>query len=145
MLAVLASVSGCSEDFWLGKKRYLSVEQTAGVVSPKSSEYAGERFYLVQVVQLGELRRRASLTYLGTDERFHYLRVWNKAARDREVQYVALSKPDCQVSDAAPIESEVAYKPEHFTYHPWRHVDVGGSVCIVRSRSEQLSVRGRND
>jgi hypothetical protein len=144
MLAALASVLGCSEDFWLGKKHYLSVEQTAGVVSPKESEYSGRRFYLVQVGQLGELRGRSSLTYLGSDERFHYLRVWNKAGRAGEVQYIALSKPDCQVFDVASIESEIAYRPEHFTYHPWRSVTVDGSICIVRSRSEQESARRRN-
>jgi len=141
LLVMGACTAGCTEDFWLGRGRYLSFEQTAGSVSPKASEYAGRAFHLVRVNQLRQLRDPLSLTYLGSDERFHYLRVWNKAVRAGEVQYVVLNRPDCDVSDPATLESERTYQPEHFTYHPWRKVVIRGNACVVRPWSEEPSAR----
>jgi hypothetical protein len=109
------------------------------VVSPKTSEYSGEAFYRVQVAQLRELRRPGSLTYLGSDERFHYLRVWNKVVREGEVQYVALRKRDCQVADEASIDSELAYRKDFFSSHPWRKVSVDGVACSVPPRIKFVS------
>lgn len=129
----------CSENFWLGEQRYLSAEQASGAVRPRASSYSTQSFYLVRVDQLPALRRPASLTYLGSDERFHYLRVWNKAGRAAEIQFVALHKPDCQVAEEASIESEVAYRTAPFAEHYWRHATVVDHRCVVGPRRVRAS------
>jgi len=134
-----AALPGCSEDFWLGKQRYLSAERTYGTVSPRN-DYTDHEFYLVHVNQLQELRRPSSLTYLGSDAGFHYFQVWNKAGREREVQFVALRKTDCHVSGEASIDSEVAYRTAPFAVHPWRHALVENGACAVGPRTQPQSV-----
>ena len=133
---VATTLLGCSEDFWLGKQRYLTAHQTMGPVYPRN-DYTDDPFYLLHVNQLRELRRPSSLTYLGSDVAFHYFRVWNKARREGEVQFVALRKADCDVTGEAAIDSEVAYVRTIFPSHDWRHAIVDKETCMVGPRLEK--------
>ena len=116
------------------KTKYLTEDKASGKASPKTGEYGVQDFFILDVRQLAEVRGASSLTYLGSDERLHYLRVWNKIGHPDEVNWIALRKEACTVVDEQPIDTdepkfEVKYDPDRRPIN--RDVKVMGDVCFV--------------
>jgi hypothetical protein len=116
------------------ERTYLTEDKVSGKASPASGEYGGQDFFVLEVGQLAELRRAESLTYLGSDARFHYLRVWSKLGHPDEIQLVALLKEACTVVDEQPIDAdepklELKYDPSRRPAHT--AVKVAGNACVV--------------
>lgn len=124
-------LAACSTKSILGEKVYLTKDKSKGKVVPVSKEYGEQDFYVLEKDQLPELRKASSLTYLGSDSSFHYFRVWNKLSYPEEINGAAINRNQCQVEDEKEIDNEIKFKPTHYEYHPWRHVELSDKKCFV--------------
>jgi hypothetical protein len=130
LLVALLAFVGCGESGLLGPDTALtSVEAQGSIVL--TSEQCGtctrlhEEFYIVRSEQLPRIRKARLLTYLGTQDGFHFLRSWNKMLKHAEIDHVAIRLDECDVSEPRRIDEEHERRRH-------RDVEMHDGQCVVR-------------
>ena len=129
-LVLLFGLAGCSESQLLGPGTALTAAEAQGSIVLTSAQCRtclrwNEEFYIVRREQLARIRRAQGLTYLGTQNGFHFLRAWNKMLKEAEIDHVAVQLEQCEVSAPLPIDEER-------THHRHRRVELRDAQCVVR-------------
>jgi hypothetical protein len=108
--------------------RALTAAETEAEVTPtaeKCKVCSPQTYHVVRSDQLGRLRRAPSLTYVGTQQGFHFFRTWNKVLNPGEIQLVAVRLNQCSVANPQSIDAE-----EAIVGH--RGVELLTGECVVR-------------
>jgi hypothetical protein len=129
-LVLLFGLAGCREPQLLGPGKALTAAEAQGSVVVTSAECPtclreSEEFYIVPREQLARIRRAHSLTYLGTQNGFHFFRGWNKMLKEAEIDHVAVQLEQCEVSGPLRIDEER-------THRRYRRVELRDAQCMVR-------------
>jgi hypothetical protein len=118
LLSFALSISGCASRKTLIEGYYLTKEQAYGKIV-REHHGVPRGYFLLRLDQLPELREARTISYLGTDSSFHFMRVWAKMSHADEVILFAVSEDDCHVEEPLPnIPWDVQVRgPVAF----WRH------------------------
>jgi hypothetical protein len=118
----------------LGSDPYLSTKQLKNendYIKPICKTiWSKSKFYVLEPNQIPLVRKRA-ITYLGSDSEYHYFRNWEKFYHEDEVAEFVIALSKCNVVNPRTIDEETNYKPEHFTFHPWRPLVFDSCGCSV--------------
>jgi hypothetical protein len=126
---LLLGLAGCTESQLFGRTALTSADAQDRIVLTSAqcrtcSGWSAE-FYIVRPDQLPRIRRARSLTYLGTQNGFHFFRAWNKMLKESEIDHVAMQLEQCEVSEPLRIDEED-------THHRHRRVEMRDGQCSVR-------------
>ena len=129
-LVLLLGLAGCTEAQLFGPTALTLADAQGSIVLTseqcRTCPAWRAEFYIVRREQLPRIRRAGSLTYLGTQNGFHFFRAWNKVLKESEIDHVAVQLEQCEVSEPLRIDEE-------HTHHRHRRVEMRDGQCIVRS------------
>jgi hypothetical protein len=129
-LLLLFGLAGCSESQLFGPGTALTAAEAQGRIVLTSAACQmclrwSQSFYIVRREQLARIRRAHGLTYLGTQNGFHFFQAWNKMVKEGEIDHVAVHLEQCEVSDPLLIDEER-------THRRHRRVELRDAQCMVR-------------
>lgn len=125
---LLLSLAGCSESQLLGRRTALTSAEAQGSIvltSAQCQACSKMEFHIVRREQLPRIRKAYSLTYLGTQNGFHFFRAWNKLLKRGEIDHVALQLEQCEINEPLLIDEED-------THRRHRQVEMSHAPCVVR-------------
>jgi hypothetical protein len=129
MLVALLAFAGCGESGLLGPGTALTSAEAQGSIVLTSAQCRTctrlQEFYIVRSEQLPRIRKAYSLTYLGTQDGFHFFRSWNKMLKEAEIDHVAIRLDECEVSEPLRIDEEHERRR-------YRDVEMHDAPCVVR-------------
>lgn len=102
-----------------------------GYIQVEDENRTPRTFFIVEPYQLHKARKAESLTYLGSEEKYHLFCVWSKVRlSEDEIHSFAVARDQCHVENERTIKDEYE---SHFTPPlTYRVVKISEGKCIVR-------------
>jgi len=123
-LTFLLLFSGCA----LNKENVLTVQSSSGEI-----KYGHITYHIVEDSELNKARKSDTLTYVGSTDNFHLMRVWSKIAPVKgEIHFFAINKSGCSVCGESSPEAEQLFVETN--RKGWREVILIDDHCKVNCR-----------
>jgi hypothetical protein len=105
-------------------------ENNLEYVIPKCNNKAWKniKFYVYEPNEIGKFNKRV-ITYLGSDENYHYFHNWQKAYEQNDIGNVAIIINKCKIINPRQMDDEIHNVNKG---QPWRELIIDSCGCRTK-------------